>query len=70
MTLSFVGSLAPACISFFALLNVVCEMGECEMDRDVGCVGPGAGRCVECRGDGECGGLFATVGAVMGVGCR
>lgn len=70
-TLSFVGSLAPACISFLGILNarVIRIIGT----RAAGLFG------IFCLGLGEIlsgfsfrniGGLFVTAGAVMGIGIR
>ncbi len=70
-SLSFVGSLTAACISFFALVNarIVRWIGA----RSTAMLGIGAmglGEVMSGFSTKNVGGLFVTAGLVMGIGCR
>ncbi|KAK0100392.1 hypothetical protein ONS95_008347 [Cadophora gregata] len=70
-SLSFVGSLTAACISFFALVNarIVRWIGA-RWTAVVGVLALGLGGVLSGFSTGSVGGLFFTAGVVMGVGCR
>jgi hypothetical protein len=70
-TLSFVGSLTTACVTFLAIMNarIVSGMGA----QRVGFLGVtllGVGKVLAGFAVNNVGALFATVGVVMGVGTR
>ncbi|KAG4440722.1 hypothetical protein IFR05_003816 [Cadophora sp. M221] len=68
--LSFVGSLAPACISFFALVNVrIVRWVGARWTAVVGVLALGVGGILSAFSTGSVGGLFFTAGVVMGLGC-
>lgn len=70
-SLSFVGSLTAACISFFALINarIVRWIGA-RWTAVVGVLALGMGGVLSGFSTGSVGALFFTAGVVMGVGCR
>lgn len=70
-TLSFVGSLAPACISFLGILNarVIRKLGT-RTSALLGIFLLGLGEILSGFAVHEVGGLFVTSGVVMGLGTR
>ncbi|KAJ5105924.1 MFS general substrate transporter [Penicillium alfredii] len=68
-TLAFVGSLAPACISFLGILNarVIRKLGT-RVSAMVGMFLLGLGEVLSGFAIKNIGGLFATAGVVMGIG--